>query len=380
MTRNLLSLDFYGNELIAALAGLDEKTGVLQLRRVVRRTSRFLTGGRVSAREEAQQDVHDLLTAIAPEGLKKTPVVAGLRGSWLSFKRSSGFASASRRNHPISAVDVENALRNSVPTTLSDDTEVIDILPQAYTIDGNTGITNPVGLPGFTLEVETFLSLVPSVQLTLLTHLIEACGCEDFQLYASSVAQGHQLLSAAEKQAGTLLLDIGETSSSAAMYHKGTLVEAWEIPAGEECLARAVADLLQNDVATAKEVLKTYEPGTDEMIDDALTQAHTKLISTLQRTLQQTVLYVKHPPVQLVLSGQAAGKALLKICKQILGVRKARLAAATALIKKSSDAAAPIYAGALSLLSYLVARENNDVDTSASAGLLDTLFDKLGLG
>ena len=380
MTRDLLSLDFYGNEMIAALAELDEKTDTLRLKQVSRRKSRFLVGGRVNSREEARQDMQALLAGIVPDGLKKIPVIAGIRGAWLSFKRSSGFESISRRNHSFTSQNVQAALHNSIPTALNNTLEVIDILPQAYTVDGNTGIINPVGLPGFTLEVETFLSIAPEAQLSLLTHLLQACGSETFQVYASSVAQGHQLLSPAEKQAGALLIDVGESSTSAVMYHKGTLLEAWEISSGEKCLSQAIADLLQNDLDTAQEVLQTYQPGTDEMIDEALTQAKTNLVLSIQRALQQRVLYVKHPPAQLVLCGQAADKVFLKTCKQILGARKARLATPTSLFKHAAGAAAPVYAGALALLGYAVARENNDVDTGQPVGLLDTLFDKLGLG
>ena len=144
---------------------------------------------------------------------------------------------------------------------------MVDVLAQSYTIDGNIGITDPKGMVGFTLEVETFLSLALATHLKTLQNVLEACGCNEYQILPCIIAQGEMLLTADEKQNGTLLLDIGQTATSAVMYYKGALVEAWEIPLGQDRLAQAVADLLQNDLETAQEVLKKTLDETEEKVN-----------------------------------------------------------------------------------------------------------------
>jgi len=189
------------------------------------------------------------------------------------------------------------------------------------------------------------------------------------------------LLNADEKQAGTLLLDIGQAASSAVMYYKGALVEAWEIPFGTHRLAAAVADLLQNDLETAQEVLKTYEPGTDEIIDEVLEDAYLQLLQSIKKELLQSLIYLQHPSTQLVLCGAAADKTLLKSCKKIFGMRKVRLAVPDELMTDCTSADHPAHAGVLALITHALTREQNQlgITQNKESGLLSGLLDRFGL-
>ncbi len=381
MTRNLLSLDFYGNEICAALLTQDEETNTLRVRHAWRKPCKAFAGAFVRDRDAAQRE----LTAVFDETAEYTDdaltVIVGIRGNFLSFKRASGFESVSTRGRVIGTHEIEAALHNSIPTTLSDTLEVIDVLPQSYTIDGNIGIVNPRGLAGCTLEVETFLSLALSTHLQNLTNAFQACECTEFQLLPSIIAQGDQLITAPEKESGALLLDIGLTRTSAVMYHRGTLVEAWELAFGQNRLAEAVADLLQNDLETAQEVLKTYTPGTDEIVDDVLEEANLKLLGEIKKELLQSLIYLQHPSTQLVLCGAAADKKLLKECKKVFGARKVRLGSAEDLLTDCGEANTPLYTGTLALVTHALSREVQDLGLTQekSSGLLDGLLDKLGL-
>lgn len=380
MGRNILSLDFYGTEITAALAALDEETFTLRLRHVLRRPSKAFAGAFVRDMQGAQDELSAVFAEISEYVQTDPSVVIGLRGNFLSFKRASGFNSVESRNRIIGEREIRSAIKNSVPSNLSDTLDVVDILPQSYTIDGNTGIKNPKGMAGFTLEVETFLSCALVTHLNNLNNVLAACGCDEYQILPTSVALGESLVKPEEKQSGALLLDIGDDATSALMYHKGALVEGWELPFGKNKLAQAAADLLQNDLETAQEVLKEYEPGTDEIMDDVLEDASAGLLQNIKKELLQSVLYLKYPSTQLVLCGAAADKNLLKICKKTFGARKARLAGFDDLIA-DCPAEEPVYSGAVALVKHSLEREQQrlGVARTKETGLLDGLWDKLGL-
>ncbi len=382
MTRELLSLDFYGNEIVAALLAQDEKTNTLRVRRALCKPCSSFAGALVRDMQGAQEELCAIFNEMATHAQGALSVVVGLRGHFLSFKRSSGFESVATRNHLIGTREMDAALHNSVPTTLPDTLEVVDVLPQSYSIDGNVGIINPRGMAGFTLEVETFLSLALATHLKTLTNVLTACECADFQILPSIIAQADQLINASEKQTNTLLLDIGQTRTSAAMYYQGALVEAWEIPFGLNRLARAVADVLQNDEETALDVLRTYEPGTDELIDEVLETANADLLQAIKKELlESSLLYLQHPSPQMVLCGTAADKKMIKRCKQIFGARKIRLAAAENLVNDCGEANGQTYAGAIALVSHALLREEQELGVAQEkpAGIIDGLLDKLGL-
>lgn len=380
MSRNILSLDFYGGEITAALAALDEETSTLRLRHVLRRPTHAFSGAFVRDMQGAQDELSAVFSEISQYVSIDPSVVIGLRGNFLSFKRASGFNTVDSRNRIIGEREIQSAIKNSVPPNLSETLDVVDILPQSYTIDGNTGIKNPKGMAGFTLEVETFLSCALVTHLNNLNNVLAACGCNEYQVLPTAIALGETLTREEEKQAGALVLDIGQSAVSALMYHKGALVDAWELPFGRDAVAQAVADLLQNDLETARDVLKDYEPGTDDIMDDVLEDASAQLLQDIKKELLQSLLYLKYPSAQLVLCGEAADKNLLKTAKKIFGARKARLAAFDDLIA-DCPADDSVYCGAVSLLTHTLEREQKrlGVAQAKEEGLLDGLLNKLGL-
>ncbi len=380
MSRNILSLDFYGGEITAALAALDEETSTLRLRHVLRRPTHAFSGAFVRDMQGAQDELSAVFSEISQYVSIDPSVVIGLRGNFLSFKRASGFNTVDSRNRIIGEREIQSAIKNSVPPNLSETLDVVDILPQSYTIDGNTGIKNPKGMAGFTLEVETFLSCALVTHLNNLNNVLAACGCNEYQVLPTAIALGETLAREEEKQAGALVLDIGQSAVSALMYHKGALVDAWELPFGRDAVAQAVADLLQNDLETARDVLKDYEPGTDDIMDDVLEDASAQLLQDIKKELLQSLIYLKYPSAQLVLCGEAADKNLLKTAKKIFGARKARLAAFDDLIA-DCPADDSVYCGAVSLLTHTLEREQKrlGVAQTKEEGLLDGLLNKLGL-
>lgn len=382
MPQSILSLDFYGNEIIAALASLDEETDTLRLRRVFEQPCRAFSGALVRDMQEAHTELTHLFSQLAPYMPDPATVIIGLRGPFLSYKRSSGFKSVDSRNRIIGTREIDAAIRNSVPTNLSDTLEVIDILPQGYTIDGNIGIINPRGMAGFTLEVETFLSCALSTHVKTLEQLFNSCGCEDPQFLPSAIALGEMLLKPEEKNAATLLLDIGQTHTSATLYRKGVLVEAWELTKGHQTVLEAAADLLQNDLQTVREVLAAYTPGSDKIMDDLLEDAEIQFLKILRKELLQSSLtYLKHPSVNLVLCGTMTDKPFQKLIKKVFNAGKVRAGAVAAFMTDCAENT-PCAAGALCLLSHFLERtqQQQPLVPARQPGILGGFLDKIGLG
>ena len=380
MNRDILSLDFYGGEITAALAALDDETDTLRIRHMLRRPCRSFAGAFVRDMQGAQEELGKVFAEVSEYVSFDPAVVVGLRGNFLSFKRSSGFKSIESRHRIIGPREMEEAARSSVPLNLSDRLEVVDILPQFYSVEGNIGIKNPQGMTGSLLEVETFLSFAASSHLNNLNQVFNACHCTEYQVLPSSVALGETLLSTEEKQAGALLLDISANLTSGLLYYKGTLMDGWELPFGTDRLLEAASDLLQNDLETTRQTLRGYEPGTDEITDGIIEDAAEKLTSALSKELCQSLPYLQHLPARLVLCGSGANKIVLKSAKQTLGIRKARIGVFDDLIS-DCQTDNPAYCGALALIRHALDRESKQLGVAKTKepGLLDGILDKLGL-
>lgn len=377
MSRDILALDFYGHTLVAALASLDEKTDTLRVRHVLRQNSDAFAGAFVRDRNGAQEDLSRIFAQMSEYAERTPSVIVGVRGSFLSFRHSTGFTYTESRNRIIRPSDVDNAIHESLPKDLDDSLEVLDILPLSYIIDDQPGATDPVGMYGYCLGAETFSSFGVRTHLTNLKSVLAACGCEDFLWLPSSVALGEMALSSAEKSSA-LLIDIGENNTSAVLYHKNSLLEAWEIPFGLDRIAEGIADQLQNDVPTALNILRTYTP--DPIMDEVLEEAALPVLKALHKELVQSLTYIQHAPSQLILCGQGALPVLQKSLKNILGTRKARLCSFDKLIA-DCDIDSPRYDGVLALMQHALMREQNQLGVAQvkEEGFLGKLFSKFGL-
>lgn len=385
MEQHFLALDFGSGQISAVLAVYDEATGTCRVRHALREPCPSISACYILDFDRTVRTlrrVFEQLAAQTDEQIASPTVAVGLRGDFLSFRRSGGFQAVTGKNQIITDKDVRAALDNSVPENLSAALEVVDLLPQGYAADGKTGIQNPVGLAASCLEAETFLSCGLKTHLTNLNRVLAAAGCEDFEAVPAVLALCDTLLKPEEKQAGVLLLDVGAQNSSAALYHKGMLEGAWELPFGADIIAQEAADVLQTDLPEAKNILKNYAYGDDEVLDDLLDEAALKLLKAVKKELVQSLCFVKFPPAQAVLTGGGGGMHVKNAAKTVLGLRRARLAAHDNLIADGEDMLAPAYTSALSLALYSQ-RHGGHAEAAGSeaktTGFLDRMLAKLGL-
>ena len=377
MNRDILALDFYGEGITAALACLDEKTDTLRIRHLLRQPCKAFAGAFVRDKIGAQEELSHVFSQISGFVSSTPSVIVGVRGSFLSFQYSTGFAYTQARSRIIREEDIENAIHDSLPTNLDESLDVLDIFPQSYSIDGQPGVIDPQGMSGCCLGAETFISLGVATHLANLKSTLTSCGCEDFLWMPTSVALADTALTSAEKAGACLLVDVGENTTSVVLYHKDSLKEAWEIPFGLDIVADGVADQLQNDSQTARKLLYNYEP--DPIMDEVIEEACGPFLNALHKELVQSLTYIQRPPTQAVLCGQGAWPIVQKGLKNKLGLRKIRLCTFDKLIA-DCDIDHPQYDGSLALLQHTLVREKSQLGVAQikEEGLLGKLFTKLG--
>ncbi len=381
MNRNILALDFGSGKITAVLSAYDDETGTLRVRRTLTQPCKAVNACVVLDLQQTQEAVNKIFADISEYVSFNPSVIVGLRGGFLSFKRSSGFKNTDGRNRIISSRDIAEAINNSVPRNTSDTLEVVDVLPQIYTIDGQTGIKNPRGMEGFGLEVETFISFALVTQLNNLNRVLCECECPDYTVLPSIVCLGETLMRPEEKNNNTLLLDIGGNNTSALLYHKGIVVGGWELPIGAEMIVQEVADVLQNDLDATRTTLAQYEYGDDEVIDDVLDEASKNMLKAVKKELLQTLPFIKYPPVWAVLSGGGSSLSVREAAKNVFSLRKARLAAYDDLISDAEDADNPTFSTAIALTLHSLERDALAPTPvhQKEEGFLGGLLAKLGL-
>jgi cell division protein FtsA len=123
---------------------------------------------------------------------------------------------------------VDQAKAVAVPTGR----EVLHVIPRTYTIDGQEGIRNPVGLSGWRLDVETHLVTGASNVRENLVRCVQQADVEVDDAVLSPLAGAEAALTEQEKNLGVVYIDVGHGTTDIAIYVEGSVWHTKIIPIG----------------------------------------------------------------------------------------------------------------------------------------------------
>ena len=110
-------------------------------------------------------NVHEATEAIA-RSVDKAEQTAGVQverayvsisGDHISGVNSRGVVSISRSERGVVVGDIERALDAAQAIAIPHNQEVLHVIPRNYSVDGQEGIREPLGMHGFRLEVEAHI-------------------------------------------------------------------------------------------------------------------------------------------------------------------------------------------------------------------------------
>jgi len=150
--------------------------------------------------------------------------------------------------------------------SLPPDQQIIDSVPQSFTVDDSPGLRNPVGMTGNRLDAEIYLATdsISSVRNVGVCMLKAGYKCESvlFEPFATAEA----VLTPDEKQLGTVQIDIGEGTMNIVVYYGGAPRYARVLPIGGGQIVRDVAIGLSTTMAAARDLVHNRGVACDTLI------------------------------------------------------------------------------------------------------------------
>ncbi|HQE92871.1 MAG TPA: cell division protein FtsA [Anaerolineae bacterium] len=182
----------------------------------------------------------------------------GVAGTHISSRNSQGVVGVARRDRGITPDDVDRVLEAAGAIVLPQNQELVHIIPRSYTVDGQEGVRDPLGMHGFRLEVEAHVVIGSSTAVQNLKKCVEGAGIEVGELVLTSLAAGKSVLSATEKEMGVVLVDIGEGTTDIAIFIEGTVWHTRSLPMGGEYITNDIAIGLRLPSEVAEQVKLQY--------------------------------------------------------------------------------------------------------------------------
>lgn len=236
-------------------AKLDGQTGAINIIGASEVASSGMRRGVIVDIEEAVSAISSALEKV--ERMTGVPVGSAnisVGGNHISSIASHGVIAVSRADGEITENDVVRCVDASQAISIPQNKEVLHVFPKTFTLDGQTGIRDPLGMTGIRLEVDTIIVQAGLPFVKNLTRAVMQAGLEIDDLVLAACAAAESSLTKRQKDLGVCLIDMGAGTTSLAIYEEGDLLHTAVLPLGGSHITNDIAIGLRCSVETAEKV------------------------------------------------------------------------------------------------------------------------------
>lgn len=187
-------------------------------------------------------------------GLEITTALVSLAGAHVSSVNSRGTTAIT--GGIVDELDVYNALDQARAIAIPSDREIVHVIQRGFSIDGQDGIRQPIGLHGYKLDVETHIITASAATVDNLRQCVAAAGVKQMQFVLNPLASGEVTLTEQEREMGVAVCDIGGGTTDLAIYVSGNVWHTMVLAVGGNHITQDIAHGLRLPVAQAEEVKK----------------------------------------------------------------------------------------------------------------------------
>lgn len=248
----VVGVDIGTSKIVTIITRVDEFVNVLGVSEIV---STGIKKGQIVNIEEAVVAINSSIEAAERmAGVSVSRVVASIGGGNVESQNSRGVVAVSQPEGEINPTDVARVIDAAKAVSLPSTREIIHVLPRSYTVDGQEGIKDPVGMSGTRLEVETHIITAGSPTIRNLEKAFSQVGVDVEALVFSGYSSSLSVLSETEKELGVVLVDIGAGTTDISIYIDGSVAFSSVLPIGARHITNDLAIGLRISLESAEKV------------------------------------------------------------------------------------------------------------------------------
>jgi cell division protein FtsA len=221
--------------------------------------SKGLHKGLVVNINEARESIRESVRrAEQASNYKVESAYVGVTGRHVTSMNNHGVVAITRNDRVVRPDDLKRVLASAESIKTAGDRKLLHIIPRSYTVDGQQGVKNPIGMHGFRLDVETHVITAAVTSVQNLIKTIRSLRIDIEDLVLEPLASSEAILTEDEKQVGVILADIGGGTTDVAVFKDGSIWHTSILPVAGYQLTRDVAIGLGLPFEIAEEMKKKY--------------------------------------------------------------------------------------------------------------------------
>ena len=258
-----------GTSKVRCVVGEPSENGKMNVVGVGEADSRGLRRGIVTGAEAVSEAIKKAVgEAERISGLNIQSAVVNLSGEHFRGENKNGVVAVAGAGREISEEDVERAIESASAMQLPSGWEIINRLPQEFIIDGQDGITEPVGMSGARLESLVHIVIGPSAGRQNLQKAVRRAGLEVERMMLEPLAAAEGTLTDDDKEYGCALVNIGAEITSLMIFGRGAVQHTAVFPFGGMHFTKDIAVGLRVSIQEANKIKHHYGCVGSFMMDD----------------------------------------------------------------------------------------------------------------
>lgn len=222
-----------GTTKIACIVGRKNEQGKIEILGMGKSRSDGVSRGVVA---NIQKTVDSIRAAVREAennaGVDIGTVTVGIAGQHIRSMQHRGMITRHSLEEEIQQKDIDLLIDDMYKLVMPPGEEIIHVLPQEYIVDKEDGIRDPIGMSGIHLEANFHIISGQVTAARNINKCVFRAELEVADLILEPLASADAVLSAEEKEAGVVLVDIGGGTTDVAIFLEGIIRHTAVIPFG----------------------------------------------------------------------------------------------------------------------------------------------------
>ncbi|HZT21667.1 MAG TPA: cell division protein FtsA [Verrucomicrobiae bacterium] len=248
-----------GTSKVCAVVGELNAEGALNIIGLGQARSRGVRKGEIVDPAQAEEDVrHAIVEAEQMADVEIRRVYLGVTGGHLRGFNNRGVHPVVSADREITEDDVQDVIKNAKAINLPAENSVIHAIRQHFSVDGQAGVTNPVGMLGSRLEVDMHVVHGITNRLQNSIRLVKGLQLDVEEIVFNGLAAALALLTGEQKELGALVIDIGGGTTDYVVYADGIIKHTGVLAVGGDHVSNDLAYGLKVPLSRAEKLKLEY--------------------------------------------------------------------------------------------------------------------------
>lgn len=201
-------------------------------------------------------------------GIEIESATVNLSGEHLRGENKNGVVAVAGPEKEITEEDIDRAIDSASAMPLTPGWEIVSRLPQEFIVDGQDGITEPIGMSGSRLEALVHVVTSPSAARQNLIKAVTRAGIDVENLVLEPLAAAESVLTDDDKEYGCALVNMGAEITSLMIFGRGAVQHSAVFPFGSMLFTKDIATGLRVSIPEATKIKQSYGCVAGFLLDD----------------------------------------------------------------------------------------------------------------